>query len=92
MTTTVQVVVLRIWCYLTVDMVLRPWTREDAKLCADASADPASRRYNGHHDRHGQPGPIPSIAQAQTMIEVSRPWTRSRSVAHRRCRFRYRGR
>ena len=50
-------------------VVLRPWTPADAKFLADASADPAIRQYNGHHDRHGRPGPIPSIEQAQTMIE-----------------------
>lgn len=50
-------------------VALRPWRREDARFLADASADPAIRQYNGHHDRHGDPGPIPSVLQAQTMIE-----------------------
>ena len=50
-------------------VLLRPWTREDAQFLADASADPAIRRYNGPHDRHGHPGTVPSVAQAQTMIE-----------------------
>ena len=50
-------------------VVLRPWTREDAQFLADASADPAIRQYNGNHDRHGHPDPIPSTAQAQTMID-----------------------
>jgi RimJ/RimL family protein N-acetyltransferase len=49
-------------------IVLRPWTREDARFLADASADPAIRQYNGNHDRHGQPDPVPSTAQAQTRI------------------------
>lgn len=49
-------------------VVLRPWKLDDAQFLADASADPAIRRYNGSHDRHGQPEPVPSTAQAQTMI------------------------
>lgn len=49
-------------------IVLRPWTREDAQFLADASADPAIRQYNGNHDRHGRPDPVPSTAQAQMMI------------------------
>jgi RimJ/RimL family protein N-acetyltransferase len=50
-------------------VVLRPWTREDAQFLADASADSAIRQYNGSHDRHGHPDPIPSTAQVQTMID-----------------------
>lgn len=50
-------------------VVLRPWRREDAQFLADASADSAIRQYNGNHDRHGHPDPIPSIPQAQTMID-----------------------
>ena len=49
-------------------ILLRPWTREDAQFLADASADPAIRQYNGNHDRHGQPDPVPSTSQAQMMI------------------------
>ena len=49
-------------------IVLRPWTREDAQFLADASADPAIRQYNGHHDRYGQPDPVPSTAQAEATI------------------------
>lgn len=49
-------------------IVLRPWRREDAQFLADASADPAIRQYNGNHDRHGQPDPVPSTAQAQATI------------------------
>ena len=50
------------------EIVLRPWKREDAQFLADASADPAIRQYNGNHDRHGQPDPVPSTAQAQATI------------------------
>lgn len=50
-------------------VVLRPWTRGDAPFMSDAFADPAIRQYNGNHDRHGHPDPVPSTAQAQTMID-----------------------
>ena len=49
-------------------ILLRPWTREDAQFLAEAGADPAIREYNGNHDRHGQPDPVPSTAQAQATI------------------------
>ncbi|WP_183335731.1 GNAT family N-acetyltransferase [Microlunatus antarcticus] len=49
-------------------VVLRPWTREDARFLVEASADPAIREYNGDHDRQGRPVPPPSTAQAQAMI------------------------
>ncbi len=49
-------------------IALRPWTREDAQFLADASADPAIRQYNGNHDRHGRPDPVPSTTQAQATI------------------------
>jgi hypothetical protein len=29
-------------------VTLRPWSRDDARFWADASANPAIRRYNGH--------------------------------------------
>lgn len=49
-------------------IVLRPWRRDDAPFLAGASADPAIRQYNGNHDRHGQPDPVPSTAQAEATI------------------------
>lgn len=49
-------------------IVLRPWTRGDARFLMEASADPAVREYNGSHDRHGWPTPLPSAAQAQATI------------------------
>ena len=56
-------------------ILLRPWTGDDARFLADASADPAIRQYNGSHDRLGRPDPVPSIAQAQTMIaEFEHKW------------------
>jgi RimJ/RimL family protein N-acetyltransferase len=36
---------------------------------ADASADPAIRRYNGGHDRYGRPAAPPTIAEAQAAID-----------------------
>lgn len=50
-------------------VVLRPWTRDDAPFLAGAGADPAIRQYNGNHDRHGYPDPIPTAAQAKATIE-----------------------
>jgi len=47
---------------------LRPWSREDAKFLAEASADPAIRRYNGDHDRQGFPAPPPSTTDAEAVI------------------------
>lgn len=49
-------------------VVLRPWTSEDALFLVEASADPAIRQYNGNHDRHGWPAPLPLTAQAQATI------------------------
>jgi RimJ/RimL family protein N-acetyltransferase len=37
---------------------------------AEASADPAIRRYNGVHDRHGRPTPPLSDAEAETVIDT----------------------
>jgi RimJ/RimL family protein N-acetyltransferase len=36
---------------------------------AEASADPAIRRYNGPHDRHGRPAPPLSILEARNVID-----------------------
>lgn len=48
---------------------LRPWTHDDAGFLAAASADPATRRYNGQHDRQGTPAPPLSTMQARSAIE-----------------------
>jgi RimJ/RimL family protein N-acetyltransferase len=50
-------------------VTLRPWSRDDARFMAQAQADPAIRRYNGSHDRLGNPAPPPSIADAETAID-----------------------
>jgi RimJ/RimL family protein N-acetyltransferase len=50
-------------------VTLRPWSTEDARFLAEASADPAIRRYNGDHDRLGHPAPPPSIADAEGIID-----------------------
>ena len=50
-------------------VVLRPWTREDAQFLVVASADPAIRQYNGDHDQHGWPAPLPTVDQAQAPID-----------------------
>ncbi len=50
-------------------VTLRPWSRPDAGFLAEASADPAIRRYNGGHDRLGRPAPDPSIADAEAVID-----------------------
>jgi RimJ/RimL family protein N-acetyltransferase len=55
---------------LSDDLVtLRPWSRADARFIAKASADPAIRRYNGGHDRLGNPAPPLSTADAEAVIE-----------------------
>lgn len=55
---------------LSDDMVtLRPWSRDDARFMAEASADPAIRRYNGVHDRQGSPSPPLSIPDAEAVID-----------------------
>jgi RimJ/RimL family protein N-acetyltransferase len=48
---------------------LRPWSRADARFMAEASADPAIRRYNGAHDRQGHPAPPLSDLEAETVID-----------------------
>ena len=50
-------------------VTLRPWSRDDAWFMAEAQADPAIRRYNGSHDRRGNPAPPPSINDAEAAIE-----------------------
>lgn len=50
-------------------VTLRPWTRDDAAFIANASADPAIRRYSGPHDRRGHPTPAPSITDAEATID-----------------------
>ncbi len=50
-------------------VTLRPWSRDDAGFIADASADPAIRRYSVPHDRHGHPTPPLSITDAEATIE-----------------------
>ena len=50
-------------------VALRPWTRDDAGFLAEATADPAIRRYNGVLDRHGHPAPPLSTEQAEAVID-----------------------
>jgi len=50
-------------------VTLRPWSRDDARFLAEASADPAIRRYNGLHDRHGRPAPPLSSLGAEAVID-----------------------
>jgi RimJ/RimL family protein N-acetyltransferase len=49
-------------------VTLRPWTTDGAGFMAKASADPAIRRYNGVHDRHGVPAPPLTAAAAEDAI------------------------
>ena len=50
-------------------VTLRPWSRDDAAFMAEASADPAIRRYNGVLDRRGRPTPPLSITDAEALID-----------------------
>ena len=50
-------------------VVLRPWLRDDARFMAEASADPAIRRYNGVLDRLGRPSPPLSTTDAEAVID-----------------------
>ena len=50
-------------------VTLRPWSRDDAPFMAEASADPAIRRYNGVLDRRGHPAPPLSIMDAEAVID-----------------------
>lgn len=50
-------------------VMLRAWSKDDARFMAEASADPAIRRYSGSHDRAGNPVPPLSAAAAEAVIE-----------------------
>lgn len=50
-------------------VTLRPWSRDDARFMAEASADPAIRRYNGVHDRQGRPAPPLTNLEAESAID-----------------------
>jgi hypothetical protein len=50
-------------------VTLRPWSRADARFIAEASTDPAIRRYNGVLDRLGRPTPPLSIMDAESAID-----------------------
>lgn len=50
-------------------VILRPWSRDDAQFMAEATADPEIRRYNGAHDRRGRPAPPLSIVEAEAAID-----------------------
>src|SRR5947207_6389810 len=50
-------------------VTLRPWSRDDAGFIADASADPAIRRYSVPHDRRGHPTSPLSITDAEATID-----------------------
>ena len=49
-------------------VTLRRWTVGDAPFVANAMSDPAIRRFNGTHDRNGDPAPPPSIGEAESYI------------------------
>ena len=51
-------------------VTLRPWSRDDAWFMAEAQVDPAIRRYNGSHDRRGNPAPPSSITDAEAAIDT----------------------
>ena len=51
-------------------VTLRAWSRDDAGFMVAAFADPAIRRYNGHVDADGYPGPLLSIAEAAADIDT----------------------
>ena len=56
-------------------VALRPWSRDDAGFMAEATADPAIRRYNGVLDRHGHPAPRLSTEGAEAVIdELTSGW------------------
>jgi RimJ/RimL family protein N-acetyltransferase len=50
-------------------VTLRAWSRDDARFMAEAFADPATRRYNGAHDRKGHPAPPLSLLEAEAAID-----------------------
>ena len=49
-------------------VLLRLWSRDDAPFLVEASLDPAIRRYNGDHDRHGHAAAPPTQADAELRI------------------------
>jgi hypothetical protein len=53
-------------------VTLRPWLRDDARFMAEASADPAIRRYNGVLDRLGYPSPPLSTTDAEPDFDSRR--------------------
>lgn len=56
-------------------VALRPWVSADARFMAEASADPAIRRYNGTLDRFGYPAPPLSTVDAEAVIrEFTSSW------------------
>ena len=56
-------------------VTLRGWSNDDVAFMAAAFADPAIRRYNGVHDRLGQPAPPLSITDAAAAIdEIGARW------------------
>jgi len=55
-------------------VTLRPWTRDDAWFIADASADPAIRRYSVPHDRHGHPTKVSITSAEATIDEFAANW------------------
>src|SRR5262245_30921184 len=56
-------------------VTLRRWSSSDAGFIADASADPAIRRYSVPHDRRGHPIPPLSITDAAATInELAANW------------------
>jgi RimJ/RimL family protein N-acetyltransferase len=50
-------------------VTLRPWSKDEAAFVADASSDPAIRRYSVPHDRRGHPTPPLSITDAEATID-----------------------
>lgn len=50
-------------------VVLRPWSKSDATFMAEASADPAIRRYNGVLDESGYPTPPLTVRDAEALID-----------------------
>lgn len=50
-------------------VTLRPWIRDDAQFMAEASVDPAIRRYNGVLDELGRPTPPLSTTDAEAVID-----------------------
>ncbi|HEY1738773.1 MAG TPA: GNAT family protein [Acidimicrobiia bacterium] len=55
-------------------VTLRLWSSDDAAFIADASTDPAIRRYSVPHDRHGHPTPVSITDAASTVDEFAANW------------------